>query len=72
MDMGKLRNLSEHRVCPECRAEFRTIPASNGNQEIPALVQFSDHLTLHQPTATQWTEAHNRIQDGKERAKRAG
>jgi hypothetical protein len=73
MDLGKLRNLSEHRTCQDCGAEFRTIPASkDGQQEQSALMQFSDHLTTHQPTGDQWATAHERIQAGKESAKAAG
>jgi|HubBroStandDraft_6_1064221.scaffolds.fasta_scaffold03965_7 uncharacterized protein with PIN domain len=71
MDMGKLREISEHRVCPVCRVEFRTIPAKKDEAEVPALWQFSDHLRIHQPTQAQWTEAHNKIQAGKESAKAA-
>jgi hypothetical protein len=58
MDLGKLTELSSHRVCNECGAEFETIPASKEEPEISALVQFSDHLTTHQPTLAQWTEAY--------------
>jgi hypothetical protein len=69
MDLGKLAELGSHRVCQVCGAEFYTIPAQKGEPEIPALVQFSDHITEHQPTGAQWTEAYNKIQRGKESAR---
>jgi hypothetical protein len=69
MDLGKLRELSEHRVCKECGAEFHTKLATKDSPEIPALAQFCDHITEHQPTVAQWTEAHNKIQKGRESAK---
>jgi len=61
MDLGKLAELSEHRKCLVCREEFDT------DKESTALAKFSDHSTLHNPTGTQWTEAHNKIQAAKEK-----
>jgi hypothetical protein len=69
MDLGKLSELSHHRQCKECGAEFETIPGTKESPEIPALQQFSDHLTEHQPTVAQWTEAYSRIQAAKESRK---
>lgn len=63
MDLGKLSELSHHRKCLECGAEFET------NEKETALQQFADHSRIHQPTQSQWTEAYNKIQAGKERAK---
>jgi hypothetical protein len=56
MDLGKLTELSSHRICNECGAEFETIQASKEEPEMPALAQFSDHLTTHQPTLARCTE----------------
>lgn len=64
MDLGKLRGLSERRVCGECGAEFET------NESQGALEQWSDHLTIHQPTGAQWAEAHLRIQAAQKRSGR--
>jgi len=64
MDLGKLRELSVHRVCLECGAVFE-----GGGEAGSALAQFADHSVIHQPSAAQWTEAYSRIQAGKERAK---
>jgi hypothetical protein len=50
MDLGKLGELSHHRICQECGAEFETIPAKADTAEIPALAQFSEHVRIHQPT----------------------
>ena len=55
MDLGKLRELAEHRVCP-CGAEFWT------EERESALQQYADHLMEHYPTPEQWTEAWKRIQ----------
>lgn len=55
MDLGKLSELSVHRECKICGAEFDT--DENGT----ALQKFSDHQVEHQPTAAQWTKAYNRI-----------
>jgi hypothetical protein len=71
MEMGKLQDLSVHRTCPECGAEFMTKKGTDGH-EIHALEQFSDHLTTHQSTSGQWAEAHHRIQEWNRRAKSAG
>lgn len=62
MDLGKLSDLSQRRVCLECGAQFETIAATKDRDEVSALAQFSDHTTVHNPTGAQWTEAHNRIQ----------
>ena len=62
MDLGKLAELSHHRKCQICGAEFETSVEKGA-----ALAQFSDHLTEHQPTAAQWTEAYEKIQAAKER-----
>ena len=70
MDLGKLTELSHHRVCQSCGAEFETIPGTKDAPEVPALQQFSDHVTIHQATGVQWAEAYSRIQELKERAKR--
>lgn len=64
MDLGKLSEMSEHRICKECGAEFRTIRVAN-EPELSALMQFADHSTIHQPTLGQWTVAHNLIQAAK-------
>lgn len=66
MDLGKLRELSDHRVCLECGAEFNTILATKDTPEQPAMAQWSDHLTIHQPTPAQWAVAHELIQAGKQ------
>jgi hypothetical protein len=63
MDLGKLAELSHHRKCLECGAEFES------NEKESALVQFADHSTIHNPTPEQWAEAYERIQAGKERVK---
>lgn len=59
MDLGKLAELQHHRKCLECGEELET------DENETALVKFSDHLVVHQPTASQWTEANNKIQAGK-------
>lgn len=59
MDLGKLAELSVHRVCHECRAEFDTIPATKASEEIPALRQLAEHLSIHQPTGEQWAKAYS-------------
>jgi DNA/RNA-binding domain of Phe-tRNA-synthetase-like protein len=61
MDLGKLSELSIRRVCQECGAVFET------TKEQTALEQFADHLTEHQPTVAQWTDAYNKIQASKEK-----
>jgi len=67
MDLGKLEELSEHRVCRECGAEFWT--ETVGGERRTALEQYADHSTEHQPTVAQWAEAYSRIQEGKRKAK---
>lgn len=71
MDLGKLSEMSERRVCKECGAEFRTVRQKDV-PDLTAMQQWSDHLTLHQPTAAQWGEAYKMIQRGKEQGKSAG
>jgi hypothetical protein len=68
MDLGKLEEISIHRVCQECGAEFWTKKVEG--QEVSALQQFSDHTTKHQMTPGQWTEAYNKIQSQREKAKK--
>lgn len=53
---GKLSELSEHRVCKECGKEFRTKTVDG--EVLTAMMQHSDHLVVHQPTAEQWTNAY--------------
>ena len=69
MDLGKLRDLAHHRTCRECGAEFETIAETRDQEEVPALQQFSDHLTSHQATPEQWAVAHGKIQASKGSAK---
>jgi len=59
MDLGKLSELSQRRVCGECGAEFET------NSELSAMQQFADHVAVHNPSPAQWAEAHKRIQAAK-------
>lgn len=66
MDLGKLDELSFRRKCLLCGAEFET------TKEHTALEQFADHATIHNPTPTQWANAYEKIQAGKERQKRSG
>jgi len=54
---------AESRVCGYCGAKFDDLPGK------PALEQFSNHQASHNPSPAQWTEAHNRIQKGRESAK---
>jgi hypothetical protein len=56
MDLGILEERAQYRQCLECGAEFETNPSAM------ALEQFSDHYTMHQPTATQWTMAYRKMQ----------
>lgn len=65
MDLGKLSELSEHRTCLACGAEFFT------DKEGTALAKFSDHSTIHNPTGEQWSNAYDLIQEGKENSKAA-
>lgn len=58
------------RVCRVCGAVFQEIPATKEMGVVPALEQFSDHSTIHQTPAPQWTEAYNRMQEAKEAAKK--
>ncbi len=68
MDLGKLRELSTRRQCRECGARFESIPGTLERGEVPALEQFSDHLTMHQPTVSQWAAAYQRIQAGRKKS----
>lgn len=61
MDLGKLSELSEHRKCLVCGEKFDT------DKDGTALMKFSDHSTVHNPTGAQWTAAHNKIQAAKEK-----
>ncbi len=63
MDLGKLRELSHHRVCLECGAEFES------DEKETALAKYADHSTQHNPTPEQWANAYEMIQRGKEKAK---
>jgi len=63
MDLGKLAELSHHRKCLECGAEFES------TAEESALQQFADHSTVHNPTPEQWANAYEIIQASKERSK---
>ena len=65
MDLGKLSELAERRVCKECGAEFKTKMVDG--QQVKALAQFADHLIMHQPTPEQWKTAYEKIQSLKER-----
>ncbi len=57
------------RVCGVCGAKFQDLPATRDRLAVSALEQFSDHQSEHNPSPSQWAEAHRRIQDGKERHK---
>ena len=57
------------RVCGICWEVFQTIQATREHPQIPALEQFSDHQTTHNPSPVQWWEAHRRIQEAKESRK---
>lgn len=59
MDLGKLAELSRKRRCLQCGAVFE------GDENESALVKFSDHLVVHQPSPKQWAEAYEKIQAGK-------
>lgn len=60
------------RVCGTCGAEFEDVVDGKGNVVTPALEQFSDHQSSHNPSPAQWATAYERIQAGKERAKGKG
>jgi len=64
MDLGKLTTIASHRVCKECGAEFKTDPSGTPT----ALEKFCDHITIHQFTLEQWTDAYKliRTKAGKE------
>lgn len=61
---------SGERVCGICGEVFQEIPGTKESHQITALDQYADHMATHNPTASQWTEAHRRIQSGKESSKR--
>lgn len=63
MDLGKLSELSQWRVCKECGPGFEV------RKEESVLKQFSNHTIIHNPKPEAWVEAHRRIEAGKERAK---
>lgn len=63
MDLGKLAELSHHRKCLVCGAEFES------NEKESALAQYADHSTEHNPTPEQWANAYEIIQANKEKAK---
>jgi len=69
MDLGKLRELSEHRVCLQCGAEFWTEKVKD-QPDLTAMQQWSDHLTIHQPTMEQWKGAYEMIRAGQARSTR--
>ncbi len=52
------------RKCNECGFTVNS-------ELVTELRRMSDHLTTHNPTPAQWTEAYNKIQAGKEKAKAA-
>lgn len=55
----------DYRECQECGAQFETVRIGKPD-ELTAFQQWSDHLTNHNPSGRQWSEAHKRIQDAKE------
>jgi hypothetical protein len=55
MDLGKLSELSNRRVCQECGAVFKTDEAGM------ALAKYADHSVIHQPTGEQWKKAYDTI-----------
>lgn len=48
------------RVCQECGEVFET-KQRQGQEELSAMQQFSDHSTVHNYSPAQWAEAHRRI-----------
>jgi len=67
MDLGKLREIADKRVCSQCGEVFRTKEVDG--QQVGALAQYADHSVIHQPSPAQWTEAYAKIQAGKEKKK---
>jgi hypothetical protein len=55
----------ETRTCGICGAKFRDTE-EKGKVTVTALEKFTDHIAEHNPTPDKWTEAHKRIQAGKE------
>jgi hypothetical protein len=58
------------RVCGICGAEFQDVRDAKGVVVTPALGQFADHQASHNPSPAAWTEAYNRIQSSKAKAKK--
>jgi hypothetical protein len=58
-------------ICASCGAKFEEIPETKERARITALEQFSDHVAVHNPSPAQWTEAYRKIEEGRERAKKA-
>ena len=63
MDLGKLEELSERRVCTECGVVFLA------GEGLTAMQKFADHSARHGFTPAQWKIAHELIQAGKEKEK---
>lgn len=61
----------DNRVCQECGAEFKTIPATKDREELSAFQMYVDHSTIHNPTAGQWATAHQRIRQAMDTQKGA-
>jgi hypothetical protein len=59
MDLGRLVELSERRICPVCLAIFWT------ERDRSALQRIAEHLIEHQPSPEQWAVAYQRIQERK-------
>jgi hypothetical protein len=55
--------VSGDRVCGVCGEVFENSIQS------PALEKMAEHMTTHNPTGSQWSEAHRRIQKGNDSAK---
>ena len=51
------------RKCNDCGMTFTE------TKEKTELVQFCDHIIIHQPTPEQWHNAYKMLEAGKERAK---
>lgn len=58
------------RVCGICGATFEGEAGTKEKLEVTSLQQFVEHQADHNPSPAQWTEAHNKIQAGKQRQKR--
>jgi hypothetical protein len=55
--------VSGDRVCGICGEVFEN------SMQSPALEKMAEHITIHNPTGSQWSEAHRRIQKGNDSAK---